>query len=154
MSNTERTLVLIKPDSIEKRLTGLIIDRLEHLGLQLTAAKVVVPTEELIRAHYSHLAGKPFLEGVVTYMLGNLNPQANHKIYAFVFQGEDAIARVRREIGNTNPDKADPWTIRGSFGKYIEKDDIVFNCVHASGDVADAEREIALWFSPQEITAQ
>ena len=81
----ERCLVLIKPDALEKRLTGVILDRLERLELDVIAAKALTPTEDLIRAHYQHLAGKPFLESVVRYMLGVYNPGAKRKIWAFIF---------------------------------------------------------------------
>ncbi len=149
MRCVERTLVLIKPDAIEKRISGLILDRLDKLGLQMTGAKVVSLTEELARAHYKNLEGKPFLDEVIQYMMGKFNNVPNHKIYAFVFQGENAIAKIRREIGSTNPEKADPWTIRGSFGRFVG--DVMQNCVHASGSPEDAEKEIALWFKPEEV---
>ena len=149
MATVQRTLVLIKPDAIEKRISGLILDRLDRLGLQLTGAKVVSPTEKLIREHYKHLAGTPFVDGVVDYMMGKYNNVPNHKIYAFIFQGEDAINKVRAEIGSTNPEKAAPWTIRGSFGRIVG--DVMQNCVHASGAPDEAEEEIALWFKPEEI---
>ncbi len=147
----ERCLVLMKPDALEKRLTGIILDRLERLELDIVAAKAVCLTEDLIRAHYQHLAGKPFLENVVRYMMGDYNHLPNHKILAFVFQGEEAVAKIRRTVGATNPDNAAPWTIRGNFGKFDKAADIVYNCVHASDSAQDAEREINLWFSPQEI---
>jgi nucleoside-diphosphate kinase len=149
MKDTERTLVLIKPDAIEKRISGLILNRFEQLGLQLIGAKVVALTEELARAHYKNLEGTPFLEGVIQYMMGNFNNIPNHKIYAFVFQGGNAITKIRQEIGSTNPEQALPWTIRGSFGRFVN--DVMQNCVHASGSVEDAEREIALWFKPEEV---
>ncbi len=147
----ERCLVLIKPDALEKRLAGIILDRLERLELDIIAAKAVAPTEDLIRAHYQHLAGKPFLDNVVHYMMGDYNPLANHKILAFVFQGEDAVAKIRHALGATNPDNAAPWTIRGNFGKFDKQADIVYNCVHASDSAQDAQREIALWFKPEEV---
>lgn len=147
----ERTLVLIKPDALQKRLTGLVVDRLERLGLDIVGAKVVSLTEDLVRAHYKHLEGKPFLEGVIRYMMGDYNHISNHKIIAFVFQGEDCVAKIRAALGATNPDNAAPWTIRGSFGKFDKQADIVYNCVHASDNGPDAEREIALWFKPEEI---
>lgn len=140
---------MIKPDAIEKRISGLILDRLDHLGLQMTGAKIVSLTEDLARAHYKNLEGKPFLEEVIRYMMGEFNNVPNHKIYAFVFQGENAIAKIRQEIGSTNPEKAAPWTIRGSFGRFIG--DVMQNCVHASGSPEDAEKEIALWFKPEEV---
>ncbi|MDR0953168.1 MAG: nucleoside-diphosphate kinase [Elusimicrobiota bacterium] len=147
----EQTLILIKPDAISKRLSGIIIDRLEHLGLDIKAAKVAVVTPELAKEHYANLAGTPFLEGVVSFMMGNANGIEDHRIYAFVFEGQDAIAKVRAEIGATNPLKALPHTIRGAFGSYNEKLDIMENCVHASGSIEDAKREIAIWFKAEEI---
>ena len=147
----ERCLVLIKPDAIEKRIAGIVIDRFERLGLTIVGAKVVALSEDLIRKHYAHLAGKPFLEGVVRYMMGEYNHITNHKIYAFVFQGENAVSQIRTALGATNPDNAAPYTIRGSFGKFDKVADVVYNCVHASDSAQDAEREIALWFSPTEI---
>lgn len=147
----ERCLVLIKPDALEKHLTGVILDRLERLELDIVGAKALTPTEDLIRTHYQHLAGKPFLENVVRYMMGDYNHIANHKILAFVFQGEDAVTKIRRAVGATNPDNAAPWTIRGNFGKFDKLADIVYNCVHASDSAQDAQREIALWFKPEEV---
>ena len=145
----ERTLVLIKPDAIEKRIAGTILDRFERLGLTIVGAKVVQLSEELARKHYAHLADKPFINGVIRYMMGEYNHISNHKIYAFVLQGEQAITLVRQALGATNPEKADPWTIRGTFGRIAF--DEMLNCAHASGSVEDAEREIALWFAPGEV---
>lgn len=147
----ERCLVLIKPDALEKRLTGLIVDRLERLELDIIASKTLAVTEDLIRKHYAHLAGKPFLESTVRYMMGDYNHISNHKIIAFVFQGENAVTKIRTALGATNPDNANPWTIRGSFGKFDKAADIVYNCVHASDCAQDAQREIALWFKPEEV---
>ena len=147
----EHCLVLIKPDALEKRLTGVIVDRLERQELDIVASKTLCVTEDLIRKHYAHLAGKPFLEGVVRYMMGDYNHIANHKIIAFVFQGENAVTKIRTAIGATNPDNASAWTLRGSFGKFDKAADIVYNCVHASDSAEDAEREIALWFKPEDI---
>lgn len=147
----ERTLVLIKPDALEKRITGIIVDRLERLGLDIVGCKTVSLTEDLIRKHYAHLAGKPFLENVVRYMMGDFNHIPNHKIIAFVFQGEDCVQKIRQAFGATDPDKADPHTIRGNFGKFDRVADVVYNCVHASDSTQAAQREIALWFSPQEV---
>lgn len=149
ISTVQRTLVLIKPDAIEQRISGIILDRLDKLGLQLVAAKVASPTEGMIRAHYKHLVGTPFIDGVVDYMLGEYNNAPKHTIYAFVFQGEDAIAKVRAEIGSTVPEKADPNTIRGSYGRTVNG--IIQNCVHASGAPEEAEEEIALWFGSDEV---
>ena len=147
----ERCLVLIKPDALEKRITGLVVDRLERLELDIVACKTLAVSENLIRQHYAHLAGKPFLESVVRYMMGDYNHIANHKIIAFVFQGENAVTKIRTALGATNPDNAAPYTIRGSLGKFDKEADVVYNCVHASDSAQDAEREIALWFKPGEV---
>ena len=147
----ERTLVLIKPDAISKRLTGIILDRIEHLGLDMKAAKVVIMTEELAREHYSNLAGKPFLQDVINYMRGDYNGIKDHRIYAFVYEGEDAISKIRTLLGATKPENAAPDTIRGAFGH--TEGETMFNCVHASGTPEDAKREIALWFKSEEIIA-
>ena len=145
----EQTLILIKPDAIEKRLTGVILTRLEALGLDIVAAKAVCATEELLKAHYANLAGSPFLEGVVRFMMGDYNHLPDHRLYAFVLRGENAITKVRAALGATNPEKADPWTLRGQFG--CIKNEVMQNAVHASGTPEDAAREIALWFKPEEI---
>ena len=147
--NMEKTLILIKPDAIEKRITGIIIDRLEGLGLKMAAAKVARVTEKLAREHYDNLKGTPYVDGVVNYMLGKCNNVSPSHVYAFVYAGENAVSKVRAMIGNTNPEKADPWTLRGQFGAI--KNGIMENAVHASGSPAEAEREIALWFKETEI---
>ncbi len=145
----EQTLILIKPDAIEKRLTGVILSRLEALGLDIAGAKVVCATEALLREHYANLKGTPFVDGVVKFMMGDYNHLPDHRLYAFVLRGEDAIARVRAALGATNPEKADPWTLRGQFG--CIKEGVMQNAVHASGSPQDAAREIALWFKPEEV---
>ncbi len=145
----EKTLILIKPDAISKKITGIIIDRIENLGLEMKAAKVAVVTEALAREHYLNLAGQPFLDSVIKFMRGDLNGIKDHRIYAFVYEGENAVAKVRELLGVTNPEKAFPYTIRGQFG--CIKDGVMQNCVHASGSKEDAEREINLWFKPQEV---
>jgi len=145
----ERTLILIKPDAIQKRLTGFIIDRIETLGLTMRAAKVAVVTRELARKHYAHLDNTPFIESIIDFMTGKFNGIEDHRIYAFVYEGDGAIEKVRGLIGSTNPEKALPYTIRGAFGSF--KDGVMQNCVHASGSPEEAKHEIALWFKPEEI---
>ena len=145
----ERTLILIKPDAISKRLTGIILDRIERLGLDMKAAKVAVLTEDLARKHYANLAGEPYLQSVIDFMMGKHSGITDSRIYAFVYAGTDAVNKVRAEIGATNPDKALPYTIRGAFGRV--KDGTMQNCAHASASQVDAAREIALWFDPREI---
>ena len=145
----EQTLILIKPDAIQKRLTGIILARLESLGLEIVAAKATTTNRTLWEEHYANLKGTPFVESVIDFMMGNFNNLPDHRIYAFVLRGEDAIKKVRAALGATNPEKAEPWTLRGQFGQI--KNDVMQNCVHASGTSEDAAREIALWFKPEEI---
>ena len=145
----EQTLILIKPDAIEKKLTGIILSRFEALGLEIAGAKVVCATEELLREHYANLQGSPFLDGVLKFMLGEYNHLPDHRIHAFVLRGENAVARVRAALGATNPEKAEPWTLRGQFG--CIKNGVMQNAVHASGTPQEAQREINLWFKPEEV---
>lgn len=145
----EQTLILIKPDAIEKKLTGIILSRFEALGLELVGAKVVCANEALLREHYANLAGSEFLDGVLKFMLGEYNHLPDHRIHAFVLRGENAVARVRAALGATNPEKAAPWTLRGQFG--CIKNGVMQNAVHASGTPEEAVREINLWFKPEEV---
>lgn len=145
----EQTLILIKPDAIQKKLTGIILSRFEALGLEIAAAKAVRATEDLLRKHYANLQGTDFVDGVIKFMMGDYNGLPDHRIYAFVLRGEKAVSRVRAALGATNPEKAEPWTLRGQFG--CIKDGIMQNAVHASGSAEDAEREIGLWFRPEEV---
>lgn len=145
----EQTLILIKPDAIEKRLTGIILGRFEALGLEIVGAKVTAATDALLRKHYANLEGTDFVDEVVKFMMGDYNHLPDHRIYAFVLRGENAVSRVRAALGATNPEKAEPWTLRGQFG--CIKNGVMQNAVHASGSAEEAEREIALWFKPEEI---
>jgi len=140
----ERTLVLIKPDGVARRLTGLTIDKLETTGLDIVAAGVVKVSDKLARDHYREHEGKPFFEPVVKFLKGEFHPATAGRVFAFVFSGENAVKEIRRVVGATNPDNAEPGTIRGMFGR--NRDGVMENVVHASSNPTDAEREIALWF--------
>jgi len=140
----ERTLVLIKPDGVARRLTGLTIDKLESTGLDIVAAGVVKVSDKLARDHYREHEGKAFFEPVVKFLKGEFHPKTNGRVFAFVFSGENAVKEIRRVVGATNPDNAEPGTIRGMFGR--NRDGVMENVVHASSNTTDAEREIALWF--------
>lgn len=146
----EQTLVLIKPDGLKRRLTGLVIDRLEAAGLSLVGAKALRVSEELARAHYRDLAGKPFFPNLIRYIRGEFHGLEDNRILALVFQGEGAVALTRRVAGATHPEQAEPGSIRGSFGR-ITTEGQFENVLHASGNLQDAEREIKLWFAPHEI---
>jgi len=146
----EQTLILIKPDGAKRRLTGLVIDRLDNAGLQLAAAKVVSVNEDLAKEHYQDHKDKPFFPDLIKYIRGGYHDIPDNRILALVYEGEDAIKSVRALAGATDPEKADPGTLRGSFGRNT-KDGQIENVLHASGNAGDAEREIALWFKSGEV---
>ena len=146
----EQTLILIKPDGARRRLTGLAIDRLDAAGLEMVGAKMIAVSEKLAREHYASLSGKPFFEGLIKYIRGEFHAVKDHRILALVYRGENAIAAVRRVAGATNPEQAEPGTLRGSFGRITTAGQFE-NVIHASSDPADAAREVALWFKKDEI---
>jgi nucleoside-diphosphate kinase len=145
---TQQTLVIIKPDGLKKSLTGNILTRLSETKLEIIAAKVVRVSKELAQEHYRHLKAKPFFEDVVKYLQGEFHDRK--KVLAMVYWGKDAIKKVREIAGATNPEEADPVSIRGAYGRITTKG-IYENVIHASADEADAEREIKLWFKPDDI---
>ncbi|MBI4424433.1 MAG: nucleoside-diphosphate kinase [Elusimicrobia bacterium] len=146
----EQTLVLIKPDGFKRGLTGLVIDRLDNAGLELVAARMVRVTDALAREHYRDLQDKPFFPNLIRYIRGEFHALAQSQVLALVLQGENAIVRVRQIAGATNPEQADPHSIRGSFGRVTTQGQFE-NVLHASGNAADAEREVKLWFKPEEV---
>ena len=144
----QQTLVLIKPDGLIRSLTGNILTRLSETKLEIVAGKVCRATREIAEAHYAHLKGKPFFEELIRYLQGELHER--RKVMALIYWGENAIAKVRELAGETNPEKAAPTSIRGSFGR-IRTSGLFENVIHASSDPAEAEREIKLWFQPDEV---
>jgi len=146
----EQTLILIKPDGAARRLTGLTIDRLDASGLEMVGAKMVSVSEKHAREHYKSLSDKPFFEGLIKYIRGEFHGIKDSRILALVYRGDDAIKRVRAIAGATNPEQAAAGTIRGSFGRITTAGQFE-NVIHASSDPADAEREVKLWFNPEEI---
>ena len=147
---SEQTLILIKPDGAARRLTGLTIDRLDSTGLEMVAAKMVGVSEKLAREHYQALSDKPFFENLIRYIRGEFHGIKDHRVLAMVYRGDHAIKRVREIAGATNPEQAAPGTIRGSFGRITTTQQFE-NVLHASSDPADAAREVALWFKPEEV---
>lgn len=135
----ERTLVLIKPDGVERNLSGEIIKRLEMRGLKITALKFLLVKEELARKHYDIHQGKPFYEGLIKYITSG-------PVIAMVLEGPNAIKAVRQTMGATNPVEADPGTIRHDFGIITSR-----NLTHASDSQDNAEIEIGNWFTQDEI---
>jgi nucleoside-diphosphate kinase len=146
----EETLILIKPDGAKRRLTGLAIDRFDASGLEMVGAKMVSISEALANEHYSALKDKPFFPGLIRYIRGEFHGFKDHRILALVYRGENAVKKTREITGATNPEQAAPGTIRGSFGR-ITTEGQFENVIHASGDAADAAREVNLWFKPSEI---
>ena len=144
----EQTLVLIKPDGLVRSLTGNILTRLSETQLEIVAAKITRTSRELAEAHYQHLKGKPFYEELVQYLQGELHDR--RKVMALAYWGENAIEKVRKITGATNPEEADPISIRGSYGR-IRTTGLFENVIHASSSAEEAEREIKLWFKPDEI---
>lgn len=144
----QQTLVLIKPDGLKKSLTGNILARLSETKLEIAAAKVVKVSRELGEAHYIHLKDKPFFDELIKYIQGDLHER--RKVLALVYYGEDAIQKVRQLAGATNPEEADSTSIRGSYGR-ITTSGVYENVIHASANEGDAEREIKLWFKPEEV---
>jgi len=143
----EQTLVLIKPDGLKKSLTGNILTRLSETKLDIVAAKIVKVSKKLAEAHYCHLKDKPFYKELIKYIMGEFHKK---KVMAMVYYGDGAIDKVRELAGETNPEVADPVSIRGAYGRITTKG-VYENAVHASANSKEAEREIKLWFEPDEI---
>jgi nucleoside-diphosphate kinase len=131
----ERTLLLVKPDGVERRLVGEIVSRIERKGLTLAALELRVISDELASQHYAEHDGKPFFGSLLEFITSG-------PLVAAIVEGPRAVAAVRQLAGGTDPvEKATPGTIRGDFGLETQ-----FNLVHGSDSPESAEREIALWF--------
>ncbi len=141
-------LVLIKPDGLKKSLTGNILTKLSEARLVIIGAKIVQVSRGLAEEHYKHLKAKPFFEDLILYIQGKHHNC--ERVMALVYQGPDAIDLVRYIGGATNPEEADPTSIRGAYGRITTKG-VYENVIHASSDPIEAEREIKLWFKPEEI---
>lgn len=135
----ERTLVIIKPDAVQRGLIGEIIARFERRGLQIAALKLIHIDEALARRHYAVHEGKSFYEPLVRYITSS-------PVVVMVLEGQDAIEIVRRTMGATNPTQADPGTIRADFGLEIGR-----NLVHGSDGPETAAFEVPLFFTEEEI---
>jgi nucleoside-diphosphate kinase len=132
---TERTLLLIKPDGVERRLVGEILGRVERKGLTIAALELRTVGEKLAQSHYAEHQEKPFFGSLVEFITSS-------PLVAAIIEGPRAIAAIRQLAGGTDPvEKATPGTIRGDFGLETQ-----YNLVHGSDSPESAEREIALWF--------
>ena len=145
----EAVLVVIKPDGMKKGIAGVVIDRFLKSNLNLIAMKAVEVTRSLAEDHYQQIKGKPFFAGTVRHMMGEIHGQK--QVIAFILSGNDAVKKCRDITGATNPEDAHPQSIRGAFGRVTTKGTYE-NIVHTSSSPGEAEREIKLWFSPDEMT--
>ena len=137
----EKTLVLVKPDGVQRGLIGEIILRLERRGLRLIGAKFMNVSQELAEIHYSIHKGKPFYDGLIKYI-------TSAPVMAMVWEGHNAVAAVRQTMGSTKPVEAAPGSIRHDFGL-----DVGRNITHASDTVENGIKEVELWFKPEEIVS-
>ena len=144
----EAVLIVIKPDGLKKSLTGNILTRLSETKLEIVAARMVRVSKELAEEHYKHLKDKPFFADLIRYIRGELHDR--RKAMALVYWGEDAITKCRELAGATNPEEAESTSIRGSYGR-ITTMGVYENVIHVSSHDSEAEREIKLWFQPEEI---
>lgn len=135
----ERTLVLIKPDGVQRGLIGEVISRLERRGLRLVGAKFMHVSLELAETHYAIHKGKPFYDGLIAYI-------TSAPVMAMVWEGPGAVAAVRQTMGATRPTEAAPGSVRHDFALEVGR-----NLTHASDSVENGQAEVALWFSEAEL---
>ncbi len=149
-SKIQQTLVLIKPDGIVKSLTGNIISMLSETKLKLVGVKLVRVSKELAEKHYEIHKEKPFYKGLIDYLIGKSIYHTN-RVLALVYQGENAIQKVRDIAGKTNPEEAHPTSLRGKYGRINSRTGVFENVIHASDSHENAEKEIKMWFNPSEL---
>jgi nucleoside-diphosphate kinase len=135
----ERTLIIIKPDAVQRGLIGEIIRRFESHGLRIAGMKFIQVSQELASRHYAEHEGKKFYEGLINYI-------TSAPVVVMALEGSEAVAIARNTIGKTKPVDSQPGTIRGDFGMEVGR-----NLVHGSDSVESAQREISLWFQPSEL---
>lgn len=135
----ERTLVLVKPDGVQRGLIGEVISRFERRGLRLVAAKFIWVSKELAEAHYAEHVGKKFYDGLISYI-------TSAPVMAMVWEGTNAVIAVRQTVGATKPYEAAPGTIRHDFALEMGR-----NLVHASDGIESGIRESKLWFKAEEL---
>jgi nucleoside-diphosphate kinase len=135
----ERTLILIKPDGVQRGLVGPILTRFEARGLKIVGLKLLQVPTDLAECHYAVHKGKPFYDGLIRYI-------TSRPIVAMVLEGTNAIAAVRKTVGATKSFEAEPGSIRGDFALEVGR-----NLVHASDGPDTAKEEVALWFGPDEL---
>jgi len=147
IGKNQQTLVLIKPDGLKKSLTGNILTRLSETKLDIIASRIVKVSRKLAEDHYNNLKQESFFDDLIKYIMGEYHKK---KVMALVYWGPDAINKVRHICGSTNPEEADAISIRGAYGRITTKG-VYENVIHASANEEDAQREIKLWFNPDEM---
>jgi len=145
MANSEKTLVLVKPDGVAEGHIGTIITRIERKGFQISALKVVKASAEQLQSHYSEKVGKPYFKEIETYMMEG-------PLVAIIVSGTGVVKAIHSLAGNTRPSDAQPGTIRGDYA-HEYPDGILRNVVHTSDSRENAHHEIAIWFPELAITA-
>ncbi|KGP75552.1 nucleoside diphosphate kinase [Desulfosporosinus sp. Tol-M] len=135
----EKTFIMLKPDAVQRGLVGEIIARFEKKGFKLAGMKFIQVDRALAEAHYAEHRGKGFFEPTVAYIMSS-------PVVAMVWQGKNAVALARQLMGSTKPVEASPGSIRGMYGMDVSR-----NIIHGSDSVTSAEREIALYFKPEEL---
>lgn len=135
----ERSLVLVKPDGVQRALVGEVISRLERRGLRLVGAKFMQVSRELAETHYAIHKGKPFYDGLIEYII-------SAPVMAMVWEGPNAVAAIRQTMGSTRPTEAAPGSLRHDFALEVGR-----NLTHASDTVENGEKEVALWFKEDEL---
>ena len=137
----EKTLVLVKPDGVQRGLIGEVISRLERRGLRLAASRFLSVSQELAETHYAVHKGKPFYEGLIGYI-------TSAPVMAMVWEGPNAVAAVRQTMGATRPTEAAPGSLRHDFALEVGR-----NLTHASDSPENGQKEVSLWFSPEELVS-
>lgn len=135
----ERSLVLVKPDGVQRGLVGEVISRLERRGLRLVGARFVQVSKDLAETHYAVHQGKSFYEGLISYI-------TSAPVMAMVWEGPNAVAAIRQTMGSTRPTEAAPGSLRHDFALEVGR-----NLTHASDSVENGANEVALWFKPEEL---
>ena len=135
----ERTLILIKPDALQRGLAGEIVSRMEQRGLKIVGMKLMQLDDAFARRHYAEHEGKPFLESLISFITSG-------PLIAAALEGPNAIELVRKQMGATDPQKADSGTIRGDLALFVQ-----YNLIHGSDSPESAERELALFFGDGEL---
>ena len=148
---SEPALVIIKPDGISKQLVGSILTKFGHTGLEMIGIHITKTSRAIAKEHYKQLGDKPFFDQIVSYLA--VEYHLVHKLIAVVYYGRDAIKKCRLVAGATNPEEATPQSVRGAYGR-IRTDGLYENVVHVSSTPEEAEREVKLWFEPDDLTRE